>query len=281
MSGLIDFGDAVWSPRVAGLAVACAYAMLGEDEPVRAIVPVVAGYDAEWPLRPEELEVLFDLIRLRLAMSVVMAARQHADDPENDYLLVSQDGVWRTLELLAGGERRPGAFPLPRRLRLGRRAVVAPRAAVLRVGPRTAGAGASGRRCRRRRGRPGSRGGRLRSARSGRARCRLRGHRGADRACRRRVRDRPLPRGPHDLPGAAVRSRRRPAPIASHGGRRLARRRNAGVRSARRSRLRRREQPGAARLRRPRPAGARDRRGRAVLDALRPSRSRVARAHGR
>ncbi len=90
---------------MAGLAVACAYAMLDEDEPVRAIVPVVAGYDAEWPLRPEELEVLFDLIRLRLAMSVVMAARQHADDPGNDYLLVSQDGVWRTLEVLQGASR--------------------------------------------------------------------------------------------------------------------------------------------------------------------------------
>ncbi len=105
VSGLIDFGDAVRSPRVAGLAVACAYAMLGEDEPVRAVAPVVAGYDAEWPLRPEELEMLFDLIRLRLAMSVVMAAWQSANDPENEYLLVSQDGVARTLELLRAESR--------------------------------------------------------------------------------------------------------------------------------------------------------------------------------
>ncbi len=101
VSGLIDFGDAVWSPRVGGLAVAAAYAMLGERDPIRAALPVVAGYDAEWPLRPDELEVLFDLIRLRLAASVAMAAWQHANDPGNEYLLVSQDAVWPTLERLA------------------------------------------------------------------------------------------------------------------------------------------------------------------------------------
>lgn len=100
VSGLIDFGDVAWSPRVGGLAVAAAYAMLSQDDPVRAIVPVVSGYDGEWPLRPEELEVLYDLIRLRLAMSVAMAAWQYANDPGNDYLLVSQRSVWRTLGLL-------------------------------------------------------------------------------------------------------------------------------------------------------------------------------------
>ena len=30
---LIDFGDIVYAPRVCGLAVACAYAMLGQAEP--------------------------------------------------------------------------------------------------------------------------------------------------------------------------------------------------------------------------------------------------------
>src|SRR4051794_8816415 len=42
--GLIDFGDIVYTPRVCGLAIAAAYAMMGMPDPARAIVPVVRGY---------------------------------------------------------------------------------------------------------------------------------------------------------------------------------------------------------------------------------------------
>jgi 4-aminobutyrate aminotransferase-like enzyme/Ser/Thr protein kinase RdoA (MazF antagonist) len=102
VTGLIDFGDVVWSPRVAGLAVAVAYAMLGLSDPVREVVPVVRGYHEVAPLAPGELAVLYDLARTRLAMSVCLAARQHAATPDNDYLLVSQDDVVAALERLAG-----------------------------------------------------------------------------------------------------------------------------------------------------------------------------------
>ena len=52
IAGLIDFGDLVWAPRVCGLAVAAAYAMQGEADPVRAVAPLVAGYDQIAPLAP-------------------------------------------------------------------------------------------------------------------------------------------------------------------------------------------------------------------------------------
>ncbi|HET6211917.1 MAG TPA: aminotransferase class III-fold pyridoxal phosphate-dependent enzyme, partial [Micromonosporaceae bacterium] len=100
--GLIDFGDLCWAPRVCGLAVACAYAMQGFDEPVTAVPPLVAGYHEVAPLAPAELAVLFDLIRARLALSACHAVRQHRDRPDNDYLLVSQDGVRALLRILAG-----------------------------------------------------------------------------------------------------------------------------------------------------------------------------------
>jgi 4-aminobutyrate aminotransferase-like enzyme/Ser/Thr protein kinase RdoA (MazF antagonist) len=100
--GLIDFGDAVWSARVCGLAVAGAYAMQRQPDPVRAVVPVVRGYHEVAPLSAAELAVLYHLMRTRLAMSVCMAAAQHSADPGNDYLLVSQRGVTEVLEQLAG-----------------------------------------------------------------------------------------------------------------------------------------------------------------------------------
>lgn len=102
VSALIDFGDVVWSARVWGLAVAGAYAMQGHADPVRAIVPLVRGYHTAAPLSAAELSVLYDLMRTRLAMSACMAAWQHARDPGNDYLLVSQEGVHDLLVRLDG-----------------------------------------------------------------------------------------------------------------------------------------------------------------------------------
>jgi 4-aminobutyrate aminotransferase-like enzyme/Ser/Thr protein kinase RdoA (MazF antagonist) len=100
VSGLIDFGDTVWSARVCGLAVAGAYAMQGHADPVRAVAPLVRGYHTVAPLTAGELAVLYDLMRTRLAVSVCMAAWQHARDPGNDYLLISQERVVELLERL-------------------------------------------------------------------------------------------------------------------------------------------------------------------------------------
>ena len=74
MTGLIDFGDVVYTARVCGLAVAGAYAMQGQPDPARAVVPLVRGYHEVAPLREDELAVLFELMRARLEMSVAMAA---------------------------------------------------------------------------------------------------------------------------------------------------------------------------------------------------------------
>ena len=88
--GLIDFGDLIYAPRICGLAVGCAYQLDARD-PVASIYAIVRGYHEVAPLSPAELEVLFDLICLRVATSVVMAHRQLAADPDNVYLAVSQD----------------------------------------------------------------------------------------------------------------------------------------------------------------------------------------------
>jgi 4-aminobutyrate aminotransferase-like enzyme/Ser/Thr protein kinase RdoA (MazF antagonist) len=97
---LIDFGDLCWAPRVCGLAVACAYAMAGLERPLVEALPLVAGYHEEAPLAPAELELLFDLVKTRLAMSVCMAERQSREQPGNDYLLISQDRIWPLLQAL-------------------------------------------------------------------------------------------------------------------------------------------------------------------------------------
>ena len=64
-------------------------------------MPVVRGYHEVAPLREDELAVLYPLIRARLEMSVAMAARQYAAQPDNEYLLISQAGVRGVLARLA------------------------------------------------------------------------------------------------------------------------------------------------------------------------------------
>ena len=57
--GIIDFGDMVHSYALAEPAVACAYIMLGKDDPLAAAAQVVAGYHSVRPLGDDEFELLF------------------------------------------------------------------------------------------------------------------------------------------------------------------------------------------------------------------------------
>ena len=88
--GLIDFGDMIVAPKVCGLAVAVAYALMNSEDPVLDVLPVIRGYHRISPLSPAELELLFPLVNMRIATSIVMAAVQYKANPSNDYLLISQ-----------------------------------------------------------------------------------------------------------------------------------------------------------------------------------------------
>jgi Ser/Thr protein kinase RdoA (MazF antagonist) len=101
VNGLIDFGDAVHSPVVAELAVACAYAMLDEASPIEAAARIVAGYHAQYPLHDEEFAVIIDLIMARLAISVTMSAARRAGAADDPYLFVSEKPAWDLLRKLA------------------------------------------------------------------------------------------------------------------------------------------------------------------------------------
>ena len=93
VTGLLDFGDMVESCLVFEVANAAAYCMLGERDPLRAGARVVEGYHEERPLTDEELEVLYLGIRARLAMSVANCARQAREEPDEEYLRISEQTV--------------------------------------------------------------------------------------------------------------------------------------------------------------------------------------------
>ena len=98
--GLIDFGDVVYSYTVGDLAIAVAYVILGKADPYAAAAPVIEGYREEFELDRDELAALWPLVRLRLCMSVCIAAHQQAQQPENEYLGISQRLIEETLPRL-------------------------------------------------------------------------------------------------------------------------------------------------------------------------------------
>ena len=86
VTGLIDFGDMVYSCTVYELAVCLAYAMLDKPDPIATVADVVAGYHEIFPLTDTEIEVLFPLACMRLCTSVSMSAYQRQLAPDNEYL---------------------------------------------------------------------------------------------------------------------------------------------------------------------------------------------------
>ncbi len=100
IAGIIDFGDMLHTYTASEVAVAAAYAMLDKDDPLAAAAAIVAGYHQVFPLTELELEVMYSLICMRLAVSVTNSALQQKLHPDNKYLLVSERPAWDLLKAL-------------------------------------------------------------------------------------------------------------------------------------------------------------------------------------
>ena len=106
VTGLIDYGDLCFGRQINELAVAMAYALQGEQDLYAASQKIINGYVKGFLLLEDELDVLFDLVRMRLVMSVCISSFRAKDYQDNDYLLVSQkpafDLLWRMQEINPG-----------------------------------------------------------------------------------------------------------------------------------------------------------------------------------
>lgn len=98
ISGLIDFGDMCRAPRICDLAIAAAYVVLDHPKPEAALTALVSGYHAENPLSAPELDLLWPLLRMRLAVSVVNSTLMATENPHDPYVTISQAPAWRFLE---------------------------------------------------------------------------------------------------------------------------------------------------------------------------------------
>ena len=101
VTGLIDFGDMVFAPRVVELAIALAYAVLDGGDPLIVAAELVAGYHAVAHLEPREIALVVPLAAPRLAVSVTIAARRRAAGRTEPYLFVTEAPAWGAIENLS------------------------------------------------------------------------------------------------------------------------------------------------------------------------------------
>ncbi|MEX2125358.1 MAG: phosphotransferase [Woeseia sp.] len=83
--GVIDFGDMVRCPLVVDVAVAASYVRDFHGDPLARIAAFLEAYHSVTPLERREIDLIFDLICVRLATTVAVLhwriAQRGADDP--------------------------------------------------------------------------------------------------------------------------------------------------------------------------------------------------------
>jgi len=106
---IIDFGDMIHSWLVLEAAIGATYAMLQQPDPLASAQALVRGYHQVLPLQQQEIGILFDLIGMRLCMSVCLCAHQQRLEPDNAYLSIDVEDSWalmRQLQPVDAGEAR-------------------------------------------------------------------------------------------------------------------------------------------------------------------------------
>jgi hydroxylysine kinase len=87
VAGVIDFGDMLRAPLVVDVAIAAACLRSTDDNALAATQALVAGFDSIVSLEDREIELLFDLIRMRLATTItILHWRKSARSEDDAYL---------------------------------------------------------------------------------------------------------------------------------------------------------------------------------------------------
>ena len=94
----IDYGDAMHTQTINDLAILCAYGIMKHHDPLEASLAFIKGYHSSFPLLEKELAHLYNAIAMRLVIIVTRAALSKIEEPENEYLWISEKPAWEVLK---------------------------------------------------------------------------------------------------------------------------------------------------------------------------------------
>ena len=101
VSGILDFGDAVYTALVNDVAVMAAYQLCDGPDPVATAIDAIAGYHAVTELSTDELGLLPRLIIARMVTRVIVPEWRAMQSPANRrYLLRNAARAWTQLNRL-------------------------------------------------------------------------------------------------------------------------------------------------------------------------------------
>jgi len=98
--GFIDFGDSIYAPVINDLAIALSYALMRSQNLYKSLQNIVGTYNEIYPLNYQEIYSLLGLIKSRLVITLVMAAKQRKKYPDNIYLSISENNAWDLISKL-------------------------------------------------------------------------------------------------------------------------------------------------------------------------------------
>ena len=92
--GFIDFGDSIYAPVINDLAISLSYALMGNNNLYKSLQNIVGTYNEFYKLSDQDIYSLLALIKSRLVITLVMAAKQRKKYPDNKYLSISENNAW-------------------------------------------------------------------------------------------------------------------------------------------------------------------------------------------
>ena len=98
ITGIIDFGDSVFTQSINDLAIVLAYSIMDLPDPLNAALDVIKGYNTHYKISEKELECLYVLVGMRLVISVVSAALKKENNTLDPYFFISEKPAWDLLE---------------------------------------------------------------------------------------------------------------------------------------------------------------------------------------
>ncbi len=95
---LIDYGDSLYSARIIEIANSVAYVAMDRPDPTSIAALIVGGYHEVNALTKEEIIVLYNLVAIRLLLSVTHSTINAVAHPENEYHQISSKPAWNLLK---------------------------------------------------------------------------------------------------------------------------------------------------------------------------------------
>lgn len=100
VSGIIDFGDLVYTHTICNLAVCLSDIMIDSEDPIVTAGTVVKAYHRQFPITEQEVSILHYLVCTRLAVYVAMAAYSADANSANKHTRLKEEQVWNLIKRL-------------------------------------------------------------------------------------------------------------------------------------------------------------------------------------